>query len=253
MQGLVLIAGGCLEFVAWGVDAQTGEEGYLRSDVTADAGAYLMDAVRIERDLHLRDIFALLECNPILLQVFKRQYAAEYLTEARKKPATPYTGEYDAEGIEYLELQPDWEKNAQTGELGIHHRLSVVGVGHVLRQDVELNGGMLYSAGTRIKWSIMYCPLAELWNLPLRFNGNVPVVEGSSINTDGHGSALNSVVLVPSLAQIIHGVLWELSFGGGPEQTADLVDELVDAGADTNAWTACSIDDLLRPVAGRKD
>lgn len=61
MQGLVLIAGGCLEFVAWGVDAQTGEEGYLRSDVTADAGAYLMDAVRIERDLHLRDIFALLE------------------------------------------------------------------------------------------------------------------------------------------------------------------------------------------------
>ena len=79
MRGLVLKAGGCLEFVAWGVDAQTGEEGYLRSDVTADAVASLMDAVRLEGDLHLRDIFALLECNPILLQMFRRQYAAEYL------------------------------------------------------------------------------------------------------------------------------------------------------------------------------
>lgn len=249
MQGLVLKAGGCLEFVAWGVDAQTGEEGYLRSDVTADAVAYLMDAVRIEGDLHLRDIFALLECNPILLQMFRRQYAAEYLAEARKNPAAPYTGEYDAEGIEYLELRPDWEKNAQTGELVVRHGLSIVGIGHVLRQDVELNGGMLYCAGTRIQWSTMFCPLAELWNLPLRFNGNVPVVEGNGINSDCPGSA----VLVPSLAQIIHGVLWELSFGGGAEQTADLVDELADAGADANAWTVRSVDELLGPAEARKD
>lgn len=49
---------------------------------------------------------------------------------------------------------------------------------------------------------------------------------------------LNSVVLALSLAQFIHGFLWELSFGGGPEQTADLVAELVDAGADANAWMA---------------
>lgn len=253
MQGLVLKAGGSLEFVAWGVDAQTGEERYLSSDVTADAVAYLMDAVRIEGGLHLRDIFALLERNPVLLQMFRRQYAAEYLTEASKKPAAPYTGEYDAEGIEYLELRPDWEKNAQTGELVVHHRLSIVGVGHVLRQDVGLNGGMLYSAGTRIQWSIMYCPLADLWNLPLQFNGNVPVVEDNSINTDGHGSALSSVVLAPSLAQVIHGVLWELSFGGGPEQTADLVDGLADAGADASAWTVRSVDELLRPAEARKD
>lgn len=64
---------------------------------------------------------------------------------------------------------------------------------------------------------------------------------------------LNSVVLALSLAQFIHGFLWELSFGGGPEQTGDLVAELVDAGADANAWMARSVDYLLPPMEARKD
>lgn len=40
---------------------------------------------------------------------------------------------------------------------------------------------------------------------------------------------------------------------GGAEQTADLVDELADAGADANAWTVRSVDELLGPAEARKD
>ena len=250
MRGLVLKTGGRLEFIGWGLAEKTGDEGYLRSEVTADAAAYLMDAVRFEGDIYLRDIFSLLELNPTLLQVFSRVYAAEYLAEAKKRSAAPYTGEYDGESIEYLELTPDWEKTA--GELTVSHRLSIAGVGHVLRQDVELEGGMQYKAGTRIRWSIMYCPLAELLNLPLRLNSKVSLMAGSGVDEGSHRDALTTVVVAPSLAQIIHGALWELSFGGDAEQTAEFVDALLDAESDTEGWTIVSAEELLRRLDGKE-
>ena len=128
-----------------------------------------------------------------------------------------------------------------------------MGVGYVLRQDVELVGGMQYKAGTRIRWSIMFCPLIEMLNLPLRFDGKVIFSEDKSVNEDGRRGAITSAVFAPSLVQIIHGVLWELSFGGGPEQTAELVDTLLDTEADTDGWTTVSAEELLGRLEARKD
>ncbi|SPA56688.1 protein of unknown function [Cupriavidus taiwanensis] len=211
-----------------------------------------MDAVRFEGEIYLRDIFSLLECNPALLQVFARTYATEYLAESKKPGAVAYTGGYDADEIEYLELTPDWERNTQAGELSVCPRLSIVGVGYVLRQDVELVGGMQYKAGTRIRWSIMYCPLNELLNLPLRFNGKVIFSEEESVNEDGQMGTITSVVFAPSLAQVIHGALWELSFGGDPEQTAEFVDTLLDTEVNADGWTTISAEELKGRYA-RKD
>jgi len=252
MSELVLKTGGCLEYVNWGLDEETGEEGYIRSEVTTDAAAHLMDAVQFDGEIYLRDIFSLLEANPTLLQVFARVYAAEYLQEAKKNPAVPYTGDYDVEGIEYLELTPGWERDGQRGELTVSHRMSIAGVGYMLREDVELNGGMQYKAGTRIRWSIMYCPLAEMLNLPLRFSGRVPLAEGNGTNEEERRGVLTSVVVAPSLAQIIHGALWELSFGGDPEQTAEFVDALLEAEADTDGWATMSGEELLESLKAMK-
>ncbi|MFL9906783.1 hypothetical protein [Paraburkholderia sp. RL17-337-BIB-A] len=33
----------------------------------------------------------------------------------------------------------------------------------------------------------------------------------------------------PTLAQVIHAVLWELSYGGDPEQAAELVQTVLDS------------------------
>lgn len=252
MRGLVLKTGGCLEYVGWVVDDDTEGGGYVRSDVTRSAIAYLMDAVRFEGEIYLRDIFSLLEVNPVLLQVFARVYATEYLKEVKKRPAAPYTGEYDIEGIEYLELVPDWEMDTQTGELTVSHRLSIAGVGYVLQQDVEINAGMQYKAGTRIRWSIMYCPLAEILNLPLRFNGKVALAEGKGIGQISGQNALTSVVVAPSLAQIIQGALWEISFGGDAEQTAEFVETLRAVDADRDAWTTMTAEEFLGYLEAKK-
>jgi len=251
MRGLVLKTDGCLEYVSWGLEKETKEEGYLRSEVTTDAAAYLMDAVQFYGEIYLRDIFSLLEANPTLLQVFARLYAAEYLKEAKKNPAVPYTGDYNVEGIEYLELTPHWERDGQRGELTVSHRLSIAGVGYMLREDVELNGGMQYKAGTRIRWSIMYCPLVELLNLPLRFSGRLALAGGNGTNEEERRDVLTAVVVAPSLAQIIHGVLRELSFGGDPGQTAEFVDTLLETEADTDGWTTMSAEELFGRLEAR--
>lgn len=95
MRGLVLKTGGRLEFLTWSDDSEAGGEEFVCSDVTADALAYLIDAVRFEGQIYLRDVFSLLECNPTLLPVFARTHAAEYLAESKKAGAVPYTGEYE--------------------------------------------------------------------------------------------------------------------------------------------------------------
>jgi len=52
--------------------------------------AYLMETVRFEGEVYVRDIFSLLKISPALLQVFGHVGATAYLNEAREVSARPY-------------------------------------------------------------------------------------------------------------------------------------------------------------------
>lgn len=221
---LFLKPGGRLERVDWVYDEEVKKGEYVPTDITDQAVEYLMDTVSLEGELYLRDIFALMERNPAMLPVFRRDWAAEFLDEYKKVlPSAPaYTGEYDPDGIEYLELYHYWEKSSSTGEVAGFHRLDFHGIGFELRDDIQEGDWVMHRKGSRIPWAIEFTPLAQLLNLPLRLNPKVSIYESDT--EDGkYMSKLDDSLKIdkPTLAQVIHGIIWELSFCGGPEDVEE--------------------------------
>jgi hypothetical protein len=249
MEGMVLKTGGTLEYVSRAYDDETEGVICIRSDVTESAASYLMETVRFEGDVHVRDIFSLLESNPVLLQVFRRLHAAAYLNEAREVSAKPYSGEYDPAAIEYLELFHNWEIDSGTGELIGSHRLCLRGVGYELRDDVEQSGGE-YRKGSRIRYALAYSPLAELLNLPLRFDPEVRIIDSDSTSENFRRESRKPLGMSPTVAQVIDGVLYEISFGGTPEDKTEFVDKLkLLKPEDETQWTTYeSVEDLFKAL-----
>ncbi|CAG2160399.1 hypothetical protein [Cupriavidus numazuensis] len=213
---LAFTAGGALAYRTQGAQGEaTGVLGTM--DVTRHAVAYLWEPVHFDGEVCVRDTFSLLEANPILLDVFARLHAAAFLAEAKDGTAVPYTGEYNPDGIEYLELYFTAERDAATGALVESHQLWLRAVGYELRDDVRRGAVVEFEKGNRIPWSIMFMPVTDLLNIPLRFNPVVSVDTGAG----DHGAAAPVLVAAPTLGQVIHGVLWELAFNGPPEQRND--------------------------------
>ncbi|SCK24712.1 hypothetical protein [Vogesella sp. LIG4] len=223
MDGLVLSAGGKLTYYHLAANLTHGQAPAC-SEASHHAAAYLAEAVRFDGEIHLRDIFLLLAANPVLLEEFARLHAAAFLAEARQGIATPYSGEYDPDGIEYLELFYHREPGADTAEAADSTHLWLRAIGYELREDSQQNGSIEYRKGSRITWSIMFLPLTDILNLPLRFNPEV------SMDEDARDSGLPHRLLAgpPSLGQVIGSVLQELAFNGGPEERAERARQLFD-------------------------
>ena len=217
MEGLVLKSGGKLEQVRWIYDDVAKKGEYVPFDVSDRALEFLFEPVRFEGDIRLRDVFLVVKQNPVLLTVFRRDWATELLEEALATPVKPYTGEYDPDGIEYLELYRMWNFNSKTQEYSGISRLDFHGIGYVLKEDIKQDDWVMHPAGTRIQWGIDFSPLGELMDLPLRVDSEVVVCED---DVDG-GNWGNRVQVAQcnehTLGQVVHGVFWELSFYGAPE------------------------------------
>lgn len=200
-------------------DSEYGEshaEG-VYDDVTDQASRHLFSTVALAPEVTLRDILLLLDVDPLLQEVFARDWAKELLAEMMSghTPSAPSI-EYDPEGIKYLELCQVWSQDSFSGKLKPIHRLDFHGVGFVLRADVVRDGCIDYRAGERIKWSLSFTSPLKILHLPVRLNPEVILREGNmdSVNYGKEiGHMRNPGV---TLGQVIHGVLWELSFHGSP-------------------------------------
>jgi hypothetical protein len=226
MDGLFLRSGGRLDKVRWVYDDAKGEGSYVTRDVTSCSSGYLMESVIFDGDIRLKDILSLLHSDVVLQAVFRRDWAAEYSAEMLKGDSTPFTGEYDADEIEYLELYSIWEKNSATNEVEGISRLSFHGIGFELRDDSMQGDMVVHPKGSRIPWGLTFSPIRELLDLPVKVNPNIVVCEGYT-KSDKYGHTLETLVSgQPTLGQVIHGILWEISFHGGPEETKDFAETL---------------------------
>jgi len=187
-------------------------------DVTDQASRHLFSTVALAPEVTLRDILLLLDIDPLLQEVFAHDWAKELLAEMMggNAPSTPSI-EYDPEGIEYLELYQVWSQDSFSGKLKPIHRLDFHGVGFVLCEDVVRDGCVDYRAGERIKWSLSFTSPLKMLHLPVRLNPEVILYEGNmdSVNYGKEMGRMRNPGV--TLGQVIHGVLWELSFHGSPE------------------------------------
>lgn len=219
----------------WEYDEARGEGHYVKHEVTEHASRYLFEPVALAPDLTLRDIFLLIDVNPLLQQIFAQNWAAELMHEIMTGSVVSPSIE-DPEGIEYLELYQVWSKNSSSGELQPIHRLDFHGIGFVLKEDIVKDGEVHYRAGERIQWGVSFTSPLEMLHLTVRVNPEVTLCEDNldSVNYGKKiGRLLNSGV---TLGQVLDGILWELSFHGAPEsrkqEKADLkrLADAVDAG-----------------------
>jgi hypothetical protein len=227
---LQLVSGGKLLRTDWVYDEEKGEGSNVTTEIAEGQEiSFLFDAVELASDLKLNDLFILLKQNPLLLAIYRRDWAKEFLEEYERISSTakPYTGEYDPKEVEYLELYWQWDKNSSTGEIQGIHRLNFHGIGFELREDQMQDSYVTYRKGQRINWSISFSPLQELINLPLRLNPKVLICEDDS-DSPNFMKTIDETTRIPNpmLGQVLEGILWELSFHGSPEDKLEAKAEL---------------------------
>jgi len=202
-------------------------------DVSTLAIAHLFESVQLSDSLILRDVFLLLRKNPELLVVFGRFGAFELLEEAFASDPDIYDDQYDPEGIEYLELSRhcSFDSNAKTySEM---NRLELSGIGFVQR-DCWVSESEVCAKGDRRSWDVSFMTPTQLLLYPLRFSPFTDIWSTPTPTSHADEERLKILDRVsygrPTLGQVLHGVLWSLSFNGVGNTRSSREQELNDIG-----------------------
>lgn len=248
MQHLILRPGPQLVMRAFRPEPDDTGRRLNEVDVTGRAHELLFELITVHAETTLADIFRLMEASPLLQKFYRRDFAEELCAEARKGAAEPPARERAAhEGIEFLELYQQWGLDTSTNEYSGMQRLHLHGIGHELAEDLPEERR---KKGERIEWSVSLTPLRELLALPVRVKAEVRITEedatAKAYMSEIRRARCNGV----TLGQLIHGLLWELSFHGGPREQREVSDDLKRRVAEVDAGTVelVSADDVFEPL-----
>ena len=217
-------------------------------DVTGRAHEHLFELVTVHAETTLADIFRLMEASPLLQKFYRRDFAEELCAEARKGAAEPPARERAAhEGIEFLELYQEWGLDTSTNEYSGMQRLHLHGIGHELAEDLPEERR---KKGERIEWSVSLTPLRELLSLPVRVKDEVRITEEDATAKAYMSEIRRARCADVTLGQVIHGLVWELSFHGGPQEQLEVSEDLKRQVAEVDAGTVefVSADDVFEPL-----
>jgi hypothetical protein len=236
MQDLILQPGPALIARSWRTDDVHESGRWHELDATDRAHEFLFALVTLDSAVTLGDIFRLLDASPVLKQVFRRNFSEMLCFEARKGPfdAEP-SDSVSPEGIEFLELQHQWHLDTSQQTYSSTQRLQLHGVGFELQADAP---SYFRKQGERIHWSVSLTPLRELLALPIRVNPELRVME-DDVNAKAFGDEiLKGKHPEVTLGQVIDGVIYEISFHGGPQERAEFRSGLDTQLAEIKAGTA---------------
>lgn len=194
------------------------------SNVTADASRFLFHALRIELGVTLSDVLLLLDACPALVDIFRLRFAEQIREEVVKGPiAQAFGSGQSPTPLEHVELRWNWRLDTGTGEYLSVRELEVSGLGPVLQAN---DAHQRLRAGDRERWSLKLTPVRELLHLPVVFRHEFVIAE-ADLNSRRYGEPVADGRLDEvTLGQVLHGVLSELTFHGGPTEQAALSEEL---------------------------
>lgn len=190
-------------------------------EVTDRAHEFLFEAITLHPQATLADVFALMEASPLLKRVYRPSFVDELCAEASKGPAHGMQPAHDR--IEYLELYAQWGLDTHTHTYSGTTRLRLHGVGPVLQEDHPEEHKR---KGERIEWAVSLTPLRSLLALPVRVNHSVRITEDDRAAQAWMQEIGRAQVEDVSLGQVIEGLLWELSFHGGPAEQEAVAEDL---------------------------
>jgi hypothetical protein len=248
MQHLILRPGPQLVMRAFRPETDDTGRRLHEVDVTGRAHELLFELITLHAETTLADVFRLMEASPLLQKFYRRDFAEELCAEARKGAAEPPARERAAhEGIEFLELYQEWGLDTSTNEYSGLQHLHLHGIGHELAEDLPEERR---KKGERIEWSVSLTPLRELLSLPVRVKGEVRIIEEDATAKAYMREIRRARCADVTLGQVIHGLVWELSFHGGPQEQLEVSEDLRRQLAEVDAGTVefVSTDDVFEPL-----
>jgi hypothetical protein len=248
MEKLEIRKGGRLVKTKWVYDEENKEGQYVGRDVTESAIRYLFDDCVLADDVTLRDVFLLLNTELKLFDIILGNWCEEIVNEGLTGPAQT---ERDSE-IEYLELYWVPSRNKFDGK----NRMEGTtfpwfhGVGYVLTEEKEY-----HPAGSRINYGMSFTPVYKLIDLPLKLKKETEVwTQDYDAGLRADSKLMDTEEWPMTLGHILQGIIWELSFHGGPESRDKLGAELLQSVESIRSGKAETIpfSDLLDDVLGER-
>jgi hypothetical protein len=195
---------GLLYNTKWVYDKETGEGEYKEFDVTATPQIYLFNECELDSDITLRDLFLFIQRHIDFFDLIVTNWCREIVEEGLSPVET--SQEKDME-IEYLEVYKLF--TVEEGETDGMTRANFHGIGYVNEEN------------DRTHWGVSLSSAKDLIDLPLRLNTTCDVFRNYE---------LLPYVSFPNIAytlvEIIYGIIWELSFFGGPQERQEKKEEL---------------------------
>lgn len=219
-EKLEIRKGGKLIETKWVYDKATKQGEYKEFDRTDQAIRNLFEPCELASDVTLKDIFELLNTELALFDAVIGNWCKEIVTEGLTQPGKPYDlTKYDPEQIEYLELRYTPEYELYDGVDSCHgfHRPDFGGTGVELQNDGDQEH---FSKGERIPWGISFTAANDLINIPVRLSDTFAIYEGILRSKDGELPKKLIEFKNPTytLGGILEGIIWEMSFHGGPDK-----------------------------------
>lgn len=221
---------------AWVYDDALGTGEYVTTEVTDRSHEYLFREVTVDPDVTLAEVFKLVMDEPVMQAVFRQEFVAELSEEVRKGPLSK--DEEHWQQLEFLELYQVWTQDTATGEYGEVGRFHLHGVGVVQEADIFEHGHLAHRKGERTKWSVSLAPVRELLHLPVRVNFDVVICEDdldAKLYANTIQTGTNKSI---TLGSFIREILWELSWHGSPQDSAEFSQGLSKQVAELDAGTA---------------
>ncbi len=198
-------------------------------DVTDRAVEFLFDQLELGPDVRLRDLFGLFERCPALLPVYRRFYAQELCAEAALGPAP----DDEKTNLLYLELRQSWEYDSHTRTYAELRRFLMLGVANPPEDDENISP----EADGLLRYSMLGSPVSPMLDLPIRLDTKVRVFESDTYSCRSHQqiSLVHSLDL--SLGDVLQAMLWEMTWFGSPDDTEEVIEEMVERSQTPEAWS----------------
>lgn len=201
---LTLKKNGLLYKSKWIYNKELGEGSYVESDVTAIPALHLFNECKLEDGVTLRDLFLFVKRHIEFFDLIVTNWCAEIVDEGLSSISSTHEREKE---IEYLEVYKllTIEENETDGMT----RADFHGVGYANEKDERINWGVSLSSSN------------VLIDLPLKLNTTCEVYKNHEIKP-----YLTLPNIAFTLIEIIYGIIWELSFFGGPQERQEKKNEL---------------------------
>ena len=171
-------------------------------DVTDIAFHYLHDEVEFEDDITMRDFFLLVEKNLDVFGMIFGNWIDEYTNEALHKEPKLKEKTSPNDTLDYVRLQ--WKIRHDKKELNVPSMPEFDGFSIAVEDD------KYYKKGEEIHWGMDFTPVNSYIDKPLKLVNTVIIYdETTNEETQYFTDSF-------TLYQVVLGIVWEISFLGGP-------------------------------------